>query len=84
MMALGQGLMVIPTDGQPVEDDEQLDQQRGSADDGDVDPRHRRNQAVAAQPHEGHHQSQQQAQAERGQRQGNGADDRTRQERAQR
>ena len=69
MMALGQGLMVIPTDGQPVENDEQLDQERGSADDGDVDPRDRGDQAVAAQPHEGDQQGQQQAQAERGQRQ---------------
>ena len=54
MIAAGHGSTTMPIDGQPVEDHEQLHEQRRAADDGDVEPRDARQHPVGRDPHQRH------------------------------
>src|SRR3954449_5598252 len=68
----------------PVEDHEQLNQERGPPDHGDVRAGESRDRRNTAQPHQGHEEPERQSEHERCQRHGNRADDGSLDDRPQR
>ena len=68
MIALGHGSITMPIDGQPVEDHEQLHEQRRAADHRDVEPRDAREHAVLREPQQRDAEREHEPDRERGQR----------------